>query len=133
MLTNARQLLHVELLFVNVLLAFDLTFPNFSAHLLSSADAFCQILVDTLEGTPGLRYIWSTFKPLLQGKVLYAPDTPAARLLVKEVGSEQKKRERKNMLCCWFYPSCRCRLHFIQLEICFIWSIYIQIYCLVHN
>uniref|UniRef100_A0A3Q2Q6M2 ATP-binding cassette sub-family A member 1-like n=1 Tax=Fundulus heteroclitus TaxID=8078 RepID=A0A3Q2Q6M2_FUNHE len=45
------------------------------------------ILVDTLEGTPGLRYIWSTFKPLLQGKVLYAPDTPAARLLVKEANS----------------------------------------------
>ncbi|KAM4564931.1 phospholipid-transporting ATPase ABCA1 [Fundulus diaphanus] len=53
----------------------------------NSSDAFCQILVDTLEGTPGLRYIWSTFKPLLQGKVLYAPDTPAARLLVKEANS----------------------------------------------
>uniref|UniRef100_M3ZRP8 P-type phospholipid transporter n=1 Tax=Xiphophorus maculatus TaxID=8083 RepID=M3ZRP8_XIPMA len=53
----------------------------------NSSDAFCQILVDTLEGTPGLRYIWSTFKPLLQGKILYAPDTPAARLLVKEANS----------------------------------------------
>uniref|UniRef100_A0A3P9PUU7 P-type phospholipid transporter n=1 Tax=Poecilia reticulata TaxID=8081 RepID=A0A3P9PUU7_POERE len=53
----------------------------------NSSDAFCQILVDTLEGTPGLRYIWSTFKPLLQGKVLYTPDTPAARLLVKEANS----------------------------------------------
>ncbi|KAL4006708.1 leucine-rich repeat-containing protein 16 [Sarotherodon galilaeus] len=49
--------------------------------------AFCQTLVDTLESTPGLRYIWSTFKPLLQGKVLYTPDTPAARLLVKEANS----------------------------------------------
>uniref|UniRef100_A0A8C5NBN0 P-type phospholipid transporter n=1 Tax=Gouania willdenowi TaxID=441366 RepID=A0A8C5NBN0_GOUWI len=45
---------------------------------------FCQDLVDVLQGTPGLRYFWSTFKPLLQGKVLYTPDTPAARLLVKE-------------------------------------------------
>ncbi|XP_028284635.1 ATP-binding cassette sub-family A member 1 isoform X2 [Parambassis ranga] len=53
----------------------------------NSSDAFCQSLVDTLEGTPGLRYIWSTFKPLLQGKVLYTPDTPAARLLVKEANS----------------------------------------------
>uniref|UniRef100_A0A672GMS6 P-type phospholipid transporter n=1 Tax=Salarias fasciatus TaxID=181472 RepID=A0A672GMS6_SALFA len=44
-------------------------------------------LVDTLEGTPGLRYIWSTFKPLLQGKVLYTPDTAAARLLVEEANS----------------------------------------------
>uniref|UniRef100_A0A667YE17 P-type phospholipid transporter n=1 Tax=Myripristis murdjan TaxID=586833 RepID=A0A667YE17_9TELE len=45
---------------------------------------FCQTLIDTLEGTPGLRYIWSTFRPFLQGKVLYTPDTPAAQLLVKE-------------------------------------------------
>ncbi|XP_031140894.1 phospholipid-transporting ATPase ABCA1-like isoform X1 [Sander lucioperca] len=53
----------------------------------NSSDAFCQTLVDTLEGTPGLRYIWSTFKPLLQGKVLYTPDTPAVRLMVKEANS----------------------------------------------
>uniref|UniRef100_A0A8C2X320 P-type phospholipid transporter n=1 Tax=Cyclopterus lumpus TaxID=8103 RepID=A0A8C2X320_CYCLU len=51
------------------------------------SNAFCQTLVDTLEGTPGLRYIWSTFKQLLQGKVLYTPDTPAVRLMVKEANS----------------------------------------------
>uniref|UniRef100_A0A8C6KCC1 ABC transporter domain-containing protein n=1 Tax=Nothobranchius furzeri TaxID=105023 RepID=A0A8C6KCC1_NOTFU len=66
--------------------AFHLTFSNFSALFLSSADGFCQNLISTLEGTPGLRYIWSTFRPLVRGKVLYTPDTPAARLLVKEVG-----------------------------------------------
>lgn len=66
-----------------------LTFPVFSPPLLFSVDAFCQVLVDTLENTPGLRYIWSAFKPLFQGKVLYAPDTPAARLLVKEVKCRQ--------------------------------------------
>lgn len=69
-----------------------MTFPVFSPHLLCTVDAFCQTLVDTLESTPGLRYIWSTFKPLLQGKVLYTPDTPAARLLVKEVGLEGKRK-----------------------------------------
>uniref|UniRef100_A0AAQ4P0T4 P-type phospholipid transporter n=1 Tax=Gasterosteus aculeatus aculeatus TaxID=481459 RepID=A0AAQ4P0T4_GASAC len=53
----------------------------------NSSDAFCQNLVETLEGTPGLRYIWSTFKQLLQGKVLYTPDTPAVRLVVKEANS----------------------------------------------
>ncbi|XP_031707233.1 phospholipid-transporting ATPase ABCA1 isoform X1 [Anarrhichthys ocellatus] len=53
----------------------------------NSSDAFCQTLVNTLEGTPGLRYIWSTFKQLLQGKVLYTPDTPAVRLMVKEANS----------------------------------------------
>nr|XP_046235853.1 phospholipid-transporting ATPase ABCA1-like isoform X1 [Scatophagus argus] len=53
----------------------------------NNSDAFCQSLVATLENTPGLRYIWSAFKPLVRGKVLYAPDTPAARLLVKEANS----------------------------------------------
>ncbi|XP_030287307.1 phospholipid-transporting ATPase ABCA1 isoform X1 [Sparus aurata] len=60
---------------------------NMANSMGNNSDAFCQTLVDTLEGTPGLRYIWSTFKPLLQGKVLYAPDTPAARLIVKEANS----------------------------------------------
>uniref|UniRef100_A0A4W6E2P5 ABC transporter domain-containing protein n=1 Tax=Lates calcarifer TaxID=8187 RepID=A0A4W6E2P5_LATCA len=68
-------------------LNFASTFPVFFPLLFSSVDAFCQTLVDTLEGTPGLRNIWSTFKPLLLGKVLYTPDTPAARLMVKEANS----------------------------------------------
>lgn len=48
-------------------------------------DAFCQSLFDIIEKTPALRFFWNTVKSLLQGKVLYAPDTPAARLIVKEV------------------------------------------------
>uniref|UniRef100_A0A4W6E3E1 ABC transporter domain-containing protein n=1 Tax=Lates calcarifer TaxID=8187 RepID=A0A4W6E3E1_LATCA len=55
-------------------LNFASTFPVFFPLLFSS-------------GTPGLRNIWSTFKPLLLGKVLYTPDTPAARLMVKEANS----------------------------------------------
>ncbi|XP_015239544.1 PREDICTED: retinal-specific ATP-binding cassette transporter-like, partial [Cyprinodon variegatus] len=74
-------------------MTFSLPSPTQMANSMSSSstgnnsDAFCQILVDTLEGTPALRLIWSTLKPLLQGKVLYAPNTPAARLLVKEANS----------------------------------------------
>ncbi|XP_068612159.1 LOW QUALITY PROTEIN: phospholipid-transporting ATPase ABCA1-like [Brachionichthys hirsutus] len=50
----------------------------------NGSEAFCQTLIDTLENTPGLRYVWSTLRPLMLGKALYTPDTPAARLLVKE-------------------------------------------------
>uniref|UniRef100_A0A4W5LHE4 ABC transporter domain-containing protein n=1 Tax=Hucho hucho TaxID=62062 RepID=A0A4W5LHE4_9TELE len=50
-----------------------------------SPGAFCKVLIDTLEGTPGLRIVWKTFRPLIQGKILYTPDTPATRLMVKEV------------------------------------------------
>uniref|UniRef100_A0A8C5AZL8 ABC transporter domain-containing protein n=1 Tax=Gadus morhua TaxID=8049 RepID=A0A8C5AZL8_GADMO len=42
---------------------------------------FCETLITTLEETPGLRYLWGALRPLVQGKVLYTPDTPAARLL----------------------------------------------------
>uniref|UniRef100_A0A674F7I0 P-type phospholipid transporter n=1 Tax=Salmo trutta TaxID=8032 RepID=A0A674F7I0_SALTR len=61
------------------------TTMNFSASGLTRNDtensAFCKILIDNLEGTPGLRVVWSTFRPLIQGKVLYTPDTPATRLM----------------------------------------------------
>lgn len=43
-----------------------------------------------MENTPGLSFFWNTVKSLLQGKVLYAPDTPAARLIVKEVRSGKR-------------------------------------------
>uniref|UniRef100_A0A3Q1BNZ4 P-type phospholipid transporter n=1 Tax=Amphiprion ocellaris TaxID=80972 RepID=A0A3Q1BNZ4_AMPOC len=45
---------------------------------------FCQTLIDTLESSSSLRYFWSAVKPLLLGRVVYTPDTPAARLLVTE-------------------------------------------------
>ncbi|KAJ8008300.1 hypothetical protein DPEC_G00103410 [Dallia pectoralis] len=53
----------------------------------SNSSAFCKVLIDTLEGTPGMRVVWSTFKPLIKGKILYTPDTPATRIMVKEANS----------------------------------------------
>uniref|UniRef100_A0A8D3DU77 ABC transporter domain-containing protein n=1 Tax=Scophthalmus maximus TaxID=52904 RepID=A0A8D3DU77_SCOMX len=68
-------------------LGYAMTFPVSSPLVLFYTDAFCQTLVETLESTPVLRNIWSTVKPLLQGKVLYTPDTPAARLMVNKANS----------------------------------------------
>uniref|UniRef100_A0A8D3D687 ABC transporter domain-containing protein n=1 Tax=Scophthalmus maximus TaxID=52904 RepID=A0A8D3D687_SCOMX len=67
--------------FKSCFLGYAMTFPVSSPLVLFYTDAFCQTLVETLESTPVLRNIWSTVKPLLQGKVLYTPDTPAARLM----------------------------------------------------
>ncbi|XP_077355005.1 phospholipid-transporting ATPase ABCA1 [Festucalex cinctus] len=53
----------------------------------NASGSFCQTLVETLEGTPGLRSIWRTFKLFFRGKVLFTPDTPATRLVVKEANS----------------------------------------------
>ncbi|KAJ3584861.1 hypothetical protein NHX12_013584 [Muraenolepis orangiensis] len=53
----------------------------------TNSSGFCETLVDTLEGTPGLSHLWNALRPLLQGKVLYTPDTPAARLIVTEANA----------------------------------------------
>ncbi|XP_019733077.1 ATP-binding cassette sub-family A member 1 isoform X2 [Hippocampus comes] len=53
----------------------------------NTSSSFCQTFIDTLEGTPGLRYLWSTFKLFFRGKVLFTPDSPATRLIVKEANN----------------------------------------------
>uniref|UniRef100_A0A8C2KP21 ABC transporter domain-containing protein n=1 Tax=Cyprinus carpio TaxID=7962 RepID=A0A8C2KP21_CYPCA len=41
-------------------------------------------LTDTLESTSGLRLLWRTFRPFLQGKILYTPDTNVTRSIITE-------------------------------------------------
>uniref|UniRef100_A0A3B4E2I9 P-type phospholipid transporter n=1 Tax=Pygocentrus nattereri TaxID=42514 RepID=A0A3B4E2I9_PYGNA len=48
---------------------------------------FCQNLVDVLKGTPSLRLFWTTLRPLLQGRVLYTPDTPFTRRVIAQSNS----------------------------------------------
>lgn len=62
----------------------QMTYSNTGTNLNNSSDDFCQTLVDTLENSSTLSYIWSALQPLFQGKVLYTPDTPAARLIVEK-------------------------------------------------
>uniref|UniRef100_A0A8C1PM87 ABC transporter domain-containing protein n=1 Tax=Cyprinus carpio TaxID=7962 RepID=A0A8C1PM87_CYPCA len=45
---------------------------------------FCRNLTDTLESTSGLRLLWRTFRPFLQGKILYTPDTNVTRSIITE-------------------------------------------------
>lgn len=48
---------------------------------------YCNDLMMTLESSPLYRMIWRALKPLLVGKILYTPNTPATRLLMSEVRS----------------------------------------------
>uniref|UniRef100_A0A4W4EA10 ABC transporter domain-containing protein n=1 Tax=Electrophorus electricus TaxID=8005 RepID=A0A4W4EA10_ELEEL len=41
-------------------------------------------LIDMLKGTPSLRLFWASLRPLLQGRVLYTPDTPFTRKVITE-------------------------------------------------
>lgn len=52
---------------------------------LVSSAPFCKSLVQGLESNPLSRIIWRGIKPLFIGKLLYTPDTPAVRRVMKEV------------------------------------------------
>lgn len=38
-----------------------------------------------MESSPVSRMIWQALKPLLMGKILYTPDTPATQKIIHEV------------------------------------------------
>ncbi|XP_008404880.1 ATP-binding cassette sub-family A member 1 isoform X2 [Poecilia reticulata] len=46
---------------------------------------FCKGLIQTLESNPLSRIVWRGIKPLFIGKLLYTPDTPVVREVMKEV------------------------------------------------
>uniref|UniRef100_A0A8B9GZW2 Zgc:172302 n=1 Tax=Astyanax mexicanus TaxID=7994 RepID=A0A8B9GZW2_ASTMX len=46
---------------------------------------FCKSMIQNLEMNPVSRIFWRGIKPLFIGKILYAPDTPATRRIMKEV------------------------------------------------
>ncbi|XP_058870789.1 phospholipid-transporting ATPase ABCA1-like isoform X2 [Acipenser ruthenus] len=46
---------------------------------------YCRDLIRGLESNPLSRIIWRGIKPLFIGKLLYTPDTPATRSIMKEV------------------------------------------------
>uniref|UniRef100_A0A7N8YKG0 P-type phospholipid transporter n=1 Tax=Mastacembelus armatus TaxID=205130 RepID=A0A7N8YKG0_9TELE len=46
---------------------------------------FCNNMMRSLESSPISRMIWRALKPLLVGKILYTPDTPATQRIIHEV------------------------------------------------
>uniref|UniRef100_A0ABM5G8V5 Retinal-specific phospholipid-transporting ATPase ABCA4 n=1 Tax=Pogona vitticeps TaxID=103695 RepID=A0ABM5G8V5_9SAUR len=55
---------------------------------------FCNMLIQTLESNPLTKIAWRAVKPLLMGKILYAPDTPAVRKILKNANSTFEELER---------------------------------------
>ncbi|XP_047672257.1 phospholipid-transporting ATPase ABCA1 isoform X1 [Tachysurus fulvidraco] len=54
---------------------------------LGNSSDFCQNLIDTMKGTSTLRLFWTSLRPLLQGRVLYTPDTPFTRRVIAKANS----------------------------------------------
>ncbi|XP_005385060.1 PREDICTED: retinal-specific ATP-binding cassette transporter [Chinchilla lanigera] len=58
---------------------------------------FCNALIQSLESNPLTKIAWRAAKPLLMGKILFTPDAPAARRILKNANStfEELGRFRK--------------------------------------
>uniref|UniRef100_A0AAZ3RIN0 P-type phospholipid transporter n=1 Tax=Oncorhynchus tshawytscha TaxID=74940 RepID=A0AAZ3RIN0_ONCTS len=46
---------------------------------------YCNSMMRSLEASPVSRMIWRALKPLLMGKILYTPDTPATQRIIHEM------------------------------------------------
>ncbi|XP_024866852.1 phospholipid-transporting ATPase ABCA1b isoform X2 [Kryptolebias marmoratus] len=51
----------------------------------NSSTPFCNSLVRNMDSNPMSRMIWQALKPLLLGKILYTPHTPATQRIIHEV------------------------------------------------
>ncbi|XP_016065318.1 PREDICTED: retinal-specific ATP-binding cassette transporter [Miniopterus natalensis] len=58
------------------------------------ATTFCNALIQSLESNPFTKIAWRAAKPLLMGKILFTPDSPAARRILKNANSTFEELER---------------------------------------
>ncbi|XP_036410765.1 retinal-specific phospholipid-transporting ATPase ABCA4-like [Megalops cyprinoides] len=59
-----------------------------------STTPFCNALMQNLESNPVTKIVWNSVKPLLMGKVLYAPDSPAVRQILRKANTTFEELER---------------------------------------
>nr|KAF6442985.1 ATP binding cassette subfamily A member 4 [Molossus molossus] len=63
-----------------------------------STTTFCNALIHSLESNPLTKIAWRAAKPLLMGKILFTPDSPAARRILKNANSTFEELERVRKL-----------------------------------
>ncbi|XP_056149332.1 retinal-specific phospholipid-transporting ATPase ABCA4 [Lampris incognitus] len=67
-----------------------------------TATPFCNDLMQSLESNPVTKIVWNSVKPLLMGKILYTPDSPAVRKILKSANTTFEELERlQNMAKSW--------------------------------
>ncbi|KAM9379360.1 retinal-specific phospholipid-transporting ATPase ABCA4 [Phaethornis superciliosus] len=59
---------------------------------------FCNAVIQNLESNPLTKIAWSAVKPLLMGKILFAPDSPSVRQILKNANSTFEELERLRLL-----------------------------------
>ncbi|XP_068455300.1 retinal-specific phospholipid-transporting ATPase ABCA4-like isoform X1 [Clinocottus analis] len=67
-----------------------------------TATPSCNALMQTLESNPVTKIVWNSVKPLLMGKILYTPDSPAVHKILKSANTTFEELERlQNMAKAW--------------------------------
>uniref|UniRef100_A0A3Q2QA05 P-type phospholipid transporter n=1 Tax=Fundulus heteroclitus TaxID=8078 RepID=A0A3Q2QA05_FUNHE len=75
---------------------------NYKVFLGVNGTPFCNSLMQTLESNPVTKIVWNSVKPLLMGKILYTPDSPAVRKILKSANTTFEELERlQNMAKAW--------------------------------
>ncbi|XP_039195689.1 retinal-specific phospholipid-transporting ATPase ABCA4 isoform X2 [Crotalus tigris] len=64
----------------------------------NSTTLFCNQLIQTMESNTLTKIIWRTMKPLLMGKILFAPDSPAVQKILKNANFTFEQFERLKFL-----------------------------------
>ncbi|XP_044195655.1 retinal-specific phospholipid-transporting ATPase ABCA4a [Thunnus albacares] len=64
----------------------------------NSTTPFCNDLMRELESNPVSRIVWNSVKPMLMGRILYAPDSPAARQIIRNANTTFEELERLRMM-----------------------------------
>ncbi|KAM4606531.1 retinal-specific phospholipid-transporting ATPase ABCA4-like [Polymixia lowei] len=68
----------------------------------NSTTPFCNDLMRDLESSPITRIMWSSVKPMLMGQILYAPDSPAVRQIIRNANTTFEVLEKlRNMGRSW--------------------------------
>ncbi|XP_016140304.1 retinal-specific ATP-binding cassette transporter-like [Sinocyclocheilus grahami] len=60
----------------------------------TTATPFCNALMQNLESNPVMKIMWNSVKPLVMGKILYTPDSPAVRKILKSANTTFEELER---------------------------------------
>ncbi|XP_034027520.1 retinal-specific phospholipid-transporting ATPase ABCA4-like [Thalassophryne amazonica] len=68
----------------------------------NNATPFCNDLMREMESNPATSILWNSVKPMLMGRILYAPDSPAVRQIIRNANTTFEELERlKIMVKAW--------------------------------
>uniref|UniRef100_A0A8C8BMC0 P-type phospholipid transporter n=1 Tax=Otus sunia TaxID=257818 RepID=A0A8C8BMC0_9STRI len=82
----------------DIMIGFECELHKYCLSFFLSLAPFCNALIQNLESNPLTKIAWSAVKPLLMGKILFAPDSPSVRQILKNANSTFEELERLRLL-----------------------------------